>query len=181
MATSWAKISRVSTKEICHAITWLGTCIFAKHYCLDLTGSSFRTAAQFLRHRCTCPPRAKSTLNTVFSPPRPLPLNFASSVGSVVLVPQLYLGTRLQVVNLGFPLCDALHPLGCTPVFARKKKKKTIIGCLPAPALCLHHVFHVGPFSGVTPAWQSCYRTLRGVRVGVALLSVSSAWNFPVS
>ena len=123
MATSWAKISRVSTKEICHAITWLGTCIFAKHYCLDLTGSSFRTAAQFLRHRCTCPPRAKSTLNTVFSPPRPLPLNFASSVGSVVLVPQLYLGTRLQVVNLGFPLCDALHPLGCTPVFARKKKK----------------------------------------------------------
>ncbi len=43
ISASWAKIARVSASEIYCAVTWKGTCTFAKHDHLGLLVGSFKT------------------------------------------------------------------------------------------------------------------------------------------
>ncbi len=83
---------------------------------------------------------------------------------------------------MGFPLLDALHPVGRTFAFeVMKTTQKISYGSLPAPALRLHHIFHVGRPSGITSVWQTgywgsrvgegrCHSTLLVVGLGLVLL-----------
>ncbi len=86
MAASWAEIAGVSALEICHAVTWEGTCTFARHYCLDLVSGSFCIAVLRVS------PQDKAGVENTISSPAPLPAlglcQFgAGGSGSLLLYP----------------------------------------------------------------------------------------------
>ncbi len=56
-----------------------------------------------------------------------------------------------------------------------KTTKKIYFGCLPTPALCLHHVFHVGP-SKTTSVQQMSYRGC-GVGAGQCPFAHLASWH----